>query len=211
MTDGGEDATPGAFVAFEGLDGAGTTTQVARAHAHVENETDRSPHSTAEPTDGPIGTRIRDCLEGRLEFGPDTLALLFAADRLDHLRSEVQPALADGDVVLMDRYALSSFAYQRVETDAEPSWLRTINERARAPDLTVFLDVPPSVCAERLAADRDDVERFEREETLAAVYEAYQTAIEVEREAGHDVRIVDGTQDEDAVAEAVVGHLDDVL
>lgn len=203
--------TSGTFVAFEGLDGAGTTTQVERARAFVAAETDREPFPTAEPTDGPIGTQIRECLAGDRSFAPDTLALLFAADRLDHLDREVDPALADGAVVLVDRYVLSSLAYQRVETDADPSWLRTINERARAPDLTIFLDVPPAVCAERLATDRDDVERFEREETLEAVDEAYRDALETERAAGTDVRIVDGTRDEDAVADAVVGHLRDVL
>lgn len=203
--------TEGAFVAFEGLDGAGTTTQVERARTYVASETDRSVHASAEPTDGPIGRQIRRCLEGDLDFAPDTLALLFAADRLDHLREDVEPALERGDVVLVDRYALSSYAYQRAEADADPSWLRTINDRARVPDVTIFLDVPPAVCAERLAADRDDVERFEREETLAEVYDAYQAAIEEERDAGHDVRVVDGTADEDSVADAVAEHLADVL
>lgn len=201
----------GTFVAFEGLDGAGTTTQARRAAEFVATETDREPHLTAEPSEGPVGVQIRQALAGDIDADPATLALLFAADRLDHLDREIDPRLADGAVVLCDRYALSSFAYQRAEADLDPGWLRTINERARPPDATIFLDVPPEVCAERLAADSRGGERFEAPGTLAAVDEAYRTAIEGERAAGNDVRIVDGTADVAAVARAVADHLRDLL
>jgi len=194
--------TEGLFVAFEGLDGAGTTTQARRAARFVEEETGRSPALSAEPTDGPIGSQIRRCLEGEIAFDPATLALLFAADRLDHLDREIGPRLAAGDVVLLDRYSLSSFAYQRAD-GVDGDWLRTINARARAPDLTIYLDVPPSVCVDRLTDDGRGSDRFEREETLEAVEKAYREAIEAERTAGNDVLVVDGTQSPDAVAAAV--------
>lgn len=189
----------GAFVAFEGLDGAGTTTQARLAAEFVAEETDREPALSAEPTDGPIGTQIRRCLEGEIDLDAATLALLFAADRLDHLDGEIEPRLAEGAIVLVDRYSLSSFAYQHAD-GVDADWLRTINGRARAPDVTIYLDVPSSVCVERLAADDRGADRFEREETLAAVEDAYRAAIAVERDAGNDVRIVDGTQSTDAVA-----------
>lgn len=196
----------GLFVAFEGLDGAGTTTQAERAAEFVAAETDREPSLSAEPTDGPVGRQIRRCLEGEIAFEAHTLALLFAADRLHHLASEIEPALADGAVVLVDRYSLSSFAYQRAD-GADAGWLRTINERARAPDLTIYLDVPPAVCVERLAEDGRGADRFEREETLERVEAAYREAIAAEREAGNEVRIVDGTGAKEAVANEVTAAI----
>jgi dTMP kinase len=200
----------GLFVAFEGLDGAGTTTQAERAAAFVAAETGREPSLSAEPTVGPVGSQIRRCLEGDVAFDAHTLALLFAADRLHHLETEIEPALAQGAVVLVDRYSLSSFAYQRADgVDAE--WLRTINERARAPDLTIYLDVPPAVCVERLAEDGRGADRFEREETLERVESAYREALAVEREAGNAVRILDGTGTEDEVAAAIRDAIADAL
>lgn len=201
----------GVFVAFEGLDGAGTTTQVRRAGGFVADRTDRPPHVTAEPSEGPVGAQIRRALEGGLDLDSATLALLFAADRLDHLEREIEPRLADDVVVLCDRYALSSFAYQRAEADLPSEWLRTINDRARAPDLTIFLDVPPSVCAKRLAADERGGERFEDPATLEAVDAAYREALAAEREAGRDVRVVDGTPDANVVAADVSDHLREYL
>jgi dTMP kinase len=200
----------GLFVAFEGLDGAGTTTQADRAAEFVAAETDREPSLSAEPTGGPVGCQIRRCLEGEVAFDAHTLALLFAADRLHHLATEIEPSLADGDVVLVDRYSLSSFAYQRAD-GVEADWLRTINDRARAPDLTIYLDVPPAVCVERLAEDERGADRFEREETLELVEAAYREAIAAEREAGNEVRIVDGTRSEDEVAAEVVEAIGDAV
>lgn len=194
--------TEGVFVAFEGLDGAGTTTQAERAAAYVESETDREASLSAEPTDGPVGSQIRRCLEGEIAFDAATLALLFAADRLDHLERSIVPDLASGAVVVVDRYSLSSFAYQRAD-GVDADWLRSINERARAPDVTIYLDVPPSTCVERLAGDDRGTDRFERETTLERVEAAYWEAIEAERDAGNDVRIVDGTQSPDEVASDV--------
>lgn len=202
--------TEGLFVAFEGLDGAGTTTQAERAAAYVDAEPDRTAGLSAEPTDGPVGAQIRRCLEGEIDLDSETLALLFAADRLDHLDREIEPRLAAGDVVLVDRYSLSSFAYQHAD-GVEADWLRAINDRARAPDVTLYLDVPPSVCVERLAADDRGTDRFERAETLERVEAAYQEAIAAERDAGNDVRVIDGTQSETAVADEIAATIDELL
>jgi dTMP kinase len=111
----------GLFVVLEGLDGAGTTTQCT---ALAERLRQAGPEvlTTREPSDGPIGTQIRQALAGRLSL-PDrlapltapTLALLFAADRVDHAAAEVEPALARGAVVLCDRDLLGSLAYQTAD------------------------------------------------------------------------------------------------
>src|SRR4051794_39709628 len=108
----------GRFIVIEGLDGAGTTTQTERLATRLREEGHRVL-TTREPSDGPVGMLLRQALTGRLTLpgahaplADETLALLFAADRTDHLASRVEPALGRGEVVLCDRYVLSSLAYQ---------------------------------------------------------------------------------------------------
>ena len=124
------DQPPGRFIAIEGIDGSGTTLQTrlladwlaARGHTVLE---------TREPSHGPIGVLVRERLSVRsAPLEPAALALLFAADRLDHLAREVVPAIARGAVVLSDRYLLSSLAYQSLDCDA--AWVRE-----RVEDLTL--------------------------------------------------------------------------
>ena len=116
---------------------------------------------TCEPSTGPIGSLIRQVLQRRL-FVPDatgprnfdwsTMALLFAADRMDHLDSTVVPALRAGSVVISDRYDLSSLAYQSVtaHNGSDPiPWIRQLNAQALRPDLTIVIDVPAEVAEER--------------------------------------------------------------
>src|SRR5690606_16369979 len=96
---------PGRFFVFEGLDGSGTTTQAERLARRLV-ASGRRAHLTAEPSTGPVGLQLREILAGRLQGGRGqpwdrrVLGLLFAADRLDHWRSEIEPLLAEGvDVV----------------------------------------------------------------------------------------------------------------
>jgi len=129
---------PGLFVVLEGIDGAGTTTQAERLCAALRAEDVRAT-VTREPSDGPIGTLIRQALTGRVSLpnggGPlnaHTLALLFAADRADHLEAQVLPCVDRGDVVLCDRYVLSSLAYQGASLPLD--WVEGINAFASPPD-----------------------------------------------------------------------------
>jgi dTMP kinase len=178
-------------VALEGLDGAGTTTQCALVAAALRQR-GLSVHETAEPTNGPIGQVVRRVLGGTLPFQPAVLALLFAADRLDHLQREVWPALATHAVVLSDRYLLSSLAYQSIDLD--PPWVATINQFAPPADLTIYLAVPPEECLARLGRRQRPTEHYEQRDRLRAVHRAYQRAIEASRLAGAQVVVVDGTQ-----------------
>ena len=149
----------GHFIAIEGIDGAGTTTQAARLAAALRKR-GLPVRTTHEPTDGPIGSLIRNVLNGRVvvggpagstSLGWSTLALLFAADRLDHLQAEVVPNLMDGVTVITDRYDASSIAYQGIVSGdaAVTEWIRAINGRARRPDLTLILDVSAETALER--------------------------------------------------------------
>src|SRR6202044_560237 len=130
----------GRFVVLEGIDGAGTTTQAARLTDRLRSL--RVPvRATREPSDGPVGTLVRQVLTGRL-VSPDgkapgwaTMALLFAADRMDHVEAEIEPFVADGGVIVSDRYDASSLAYQSVmsghDKNAAVEWIRTLNKHAR--------------------------------------------------------------------------------
>src|SRR5262249_6124956 len=105
-------APGGRFIVLEGIDGAGTTTQRERLAAWLRS-LGRSVHPTAEPPSGPSRSLIRTVLNPASgPFDKHAMALLFAADRRDHLHREVEPQLAAGAIVLSDRYLLSSLAYQ---------------------------------------------------------------------------------------------------
>lgn len=188
----------GRFLVLEGLDGAGTTTQAARLSRWLE-ERGRKVHVTAEPSRGPVGTQIRHVLSGRLlgaggrPFDPRALALLFAADRLDHWESEVRPRLEDGFDVVSDRYVLSSLAYQAVST-GDAAWVAEINARAPAPDLTLFLAVRPAVALRRRYAASGEREIFEVPEFQRRVHRAYGEALRRIRRAGERVVSIAGEQ-----------------
>lgn len=181
----------GKFVVLEGLDGAGTTTQ-AEALGAALRASGLTVHVTREPSDGPVGLLIRQALTHKLDRwgarGPlasETLALLFAADRTDHLHAEILPALSRGEVVLCDRYLLSSLAYQGAELPLP--WVEAINDYATPPDLTLFLEVDPALAATRRAARGGEPELFEAEERQRKIAKQYLSVIR--RRAGKE-RIV---------------------
>lgn len=160
------DQPRGRFIAIEGIDGSGTTLQT-RALADWLCRRGFRVLETREPSHGAIGRLIRERLAVRATaLDPVALALLFAADRIDHVTCEVAPALERGEVVLSDRYLLSSLAYQSLDCDA--AWVREINARAPEPDLTLVLEVPAEVAfarVQRRAAEGGAVE--ERFDALA--------------------------------------------
>ena len=181
---------PGRFIVLEGLDGAGTTTQ---AHLLGERLAARGPvWVTWQPSDRPAGLLIRRILKGEVVTDPRALALLFAADRLDHVYGPggIAEHLSRGENVVCDRYYLSSLAYQTL--DASFTWVHSINSQAMRPDLTVFLEVPVLVCLERIGARQGErKELFEREEALQRVRESYYRAMHQlsKREV---IQVVDG-------------------
>lgn len=176
----------GLFIAIEGIDGAGTTTQAKLLHEGLSAR-GLPVHVTREPSDGPIGVMIRQVLTGRIVVpglhgsrAPDwaTMALLFAADRLDHIEAEVAPNLIDGVTVITDRYDFSSVAYQSITGgggDETVKWVREINAQARRPDLTVILDIGPDEAARRRSVRGRAPELYEDAELQAGLAEFYRT------------------------------------
>ncbi len=126
------------MIVFEGLDGAGKSVN-ARLLENKLKLAGLETVYTHEPTPGPVGNLIRERL-GRTENQPHLEALLFAADRLEHVAQVIQPALNQGKVVLCDRYMYSSFAYQAA-SGVDLEWVKQINKFAPIPDLAVYLDL----------------------------------------------------------------------
>ena len=192
------------FIVIEGLDGAGTTTQCRRLVERLRRR-GRRALLTREPSDGPVGAMIRQMLSRRVvapdgsggvePVDDDVLALLFAADRLDHLSAEVDPAAEEGTIVVSDRYYHSSFAYQGEERggDFDFEWVRRLNERARRPDLTVFLEASTDTCLERMS-DRATRDIYENRARLEALEERYRAVIERLDADGEAIETVDAEQ-----------------
>lgn len=204
----------GLFIALEGIDGSGTTTQ-ARMLAEWFAAKMLPVYSTFEPTDGRIGKLIREYLSGKID-APNvdrhfhSLALLFAADRLDHLAREVEPRLKSGTHVISDRYLLSSIVYQSLHCD--PAWINAINAEAPPPGLTVLIDLPAEIAMERLAR-RNLFEASEIYETLDQQEKLRERYLEAARSLslGQEIVVVDGGQDPEIVLQKIAAQVESRL
>lgn len=210
----------GVFIAIEGIDGAGVTTQAELLQRKLEDdilpfikedaEYGNGPHThlTKEPTDGPAGGQIRVALSERLDLDTETLALFFATDRRDHVEQEIKPMLDNDYIVIVDRYHLSSYAYQLDGVDGDLDWLRQINSKSISPDLTILLDVDVDTSQTRREQSRLTKELTEDRETLESVRENYIEVAEELQTKGENIKIVDG--DGDAEREVFQSYRDHV-
>ena len=164
----------GKFIVLEGLDGCGKSTQ-ASLLAEALTRAGRKVVRTAEPTGEPTGKLLRRILAGEVPCDPATAAALFAADRVRHNRLPergIEALLAQGAIVLCDRYYYSSMAYQGAEADFD--WVRRLNTEnpyIRRPDLCLFLEAPVEICLGRIHANRgpDSREIFENHRALERI------------------------------------------
>ena len=193
------------FIVIEGLDAAGTTTQAALL-ADALRARDLRVRLTAEPTDGPMGRLARSHVTGETALDPHTAALVFSADRADHLDRVIRPALGRGEWVVCDRYLLSTLAYQGAD-GVDRDVILAASSAFDVPDLTVVLDVPVEVRADRIGG-RGRLDRYEHTSDAARYASAYETSIAVLRAEGHRIELVDGTPPPDRVLEAVLARLD---
>lgn len=146
----------GMFICIEGLDGSGKTTQALLLTASL-NKTYEAVY-TAEPSQGKTGTFIREsCLYEQERLPIAVEALLFAADRIEHVENEIKPALAQGKIVVCDRYVYSSLAYQG-SAGLSLDWIKQINSYALKPDFAFFIDMPPEHVLERLQRKKSVME-----------------------------------------------------
>ena len=170
----------GLFIVLEGIDGAGTTTQSQALAEFLIGQGERAV-VTSQPSRGPVGRLVRSILKGEVKtdlpggdqepIDPATVALLFAADRIQHLKSVIEPHLAAGTHVICDRYVVSSLVYQGVEVAKE--FVERINSLALIPSMILFVNVDPKVAMRRIMASRSGLERFEHLPFLEQVAENY--------------------------------------
>jgi len=159
----------GFFICVEGLDGCGKTTQ-AKILVRKLRKIGYNAVYTAEPSRGKIGRFIkRYCLHGGKRVSSIVEALLFAADRYEHVETEIIPALKDGKIVVSDRYMYSSLAYQGA-VGLSLDWIRKINEHAVTPNLAIFIDVEPDTVIKRLKPKKSVMENLETQRKVREVY-----------------------------------------
>jgi dTMP kinase len=190
------------FIVLEGLDGAGTSTQLRMIDRQLNKE--RIPHCcTFEPTRGHIGRLIWDVLKGKKSVHPYTLALLFAADRKEHLE---QPGVGiisragKGELVVTDRYLFSSLAYQSIENGFQK--VLFLNARFPLPSHLFFIDTSPEVCQERMLRRRRK-EIFDRLAFQRRVCETYQKAFDTFSNSKMVLHRIDGNQSPEVVFRSV--------
>ncbi len=191
----------GTFLALEGLDGSGTSTQSGALQAALRAR-GHTVLTTHQPSTRSLGTLARTLL-GRdtSASDPHLHALIFAADRLDHVAAEIEPALARGEVVVCDRYVMSSWVYQSLNCD--PAWVESINARAPWPDATFVLTVGAHEASRRVHARTPEHQReiFETEAIQRQVEAGYAAAVSRELPG---VQAIDGTQPIEQVTAALV-------
>lgn len=192
----------GFFICVEGLDGCGKTTQTKLLVKKLRKMGYEAVY-TAEPSRGKIGRFIRRyCLHGEKRVSSVVEALLFAADRYEHVENEIVPVLENGKIVVSDRYVYSSLAYQGA-AGLSLDWIRKINQHALAPNLAIYIDVTPEIVVKRLKPKKSVMENFE---TQCKVREVYMKFVE----NGELVK-VDGNKPKREVAKEILSVVLDCL
>lgn len=159
----------GLLIAFEGLDQSGKQTQTERLRNRLIEAGRRVQLLSFPAYETPIGAEIRRALQGSRDWGADVMQLLYIANRYE-ARPVIERELAQGTILVCDRYVASSIAYGETQ-GLDASWLRDVQRHLPKPDLTFLLDIAPEVSARRKASDRD---KYERDlALLARVRESY--------------------------------------
>ncbi|MBR5601210.1 MAG: dTMP kinase [Clostridia bacterium] len=201
------------FIVFEGIDGAGKTTQI-NLLADKLRAAGLDPYVTSEPTGMETGRAIRRVLSGSVPKTPTQVAAMFVQDRIDHNvdpEQGIETYLAKGKAVICDRYYYSSLAYQGSLTDFD--WVMAANcscPEIRRPDLCIFLDLSPEESMRRITRDREQIEIYEKAETLIKVRARYMDVFDRLRARGEQIEIIDASgnieQTADAINTAIFKH-----
>lgn len=199
------------FIVFEGIDGAGTSTQIEMLM--------NSPHArkffpTAEPTNGETGRFLRRMLGGEFRLDPRTAAYLFAADRCEHLwgtggddfNGGIERICAGGKIVVSDRYLFSSIAYQSVTCGGELA--KILQAPFPLPELLFFFKIAPEVSLSRIGG-RGKREIYEEVEFLRKTEERYERAISEFEGTGMKIVTIDAAKTKEEVAAEIIGAISD--
>ena len=200
------------FIAFEGLDGSGKSTQVKLLCENMKNA-GLKVHTTSEPTDGAIGSIIRNIMKDKSDVDHRIIAGLFVADRLDHLLNKTNGILKkmeEGYSVITDRYYFSSYAYQGAHMSLD--WVIEANSLSAdilKPDLNIYIDIPPDISIERLKKDRSSTELYETRENLNIVRKKYFEAFE-QLKFKENIFLTDGNRPQELIASEIWKEVSDI-
>lgn len=187
----------GKLIAFEGLDGAGLTTQ-SRLLADYLRRAGRKIILTKEPTlESEAGRKIKQILDEKIKAEPGEIQKLFVEDRRHHLKNLIMPALEAGKIVISDRYFFSTIAFGAINTDFD--WLVGLNKDFLLPAATFLLMVKPEICVERIIMRGEGVKFFEKLDKLKKAYENYKKIAETYK----NIHVIDGEKSIKEVFESV--------
>ncbi len=207
------DMSRGKFIVFEGIDGAGKSTQVELLRQRL-TKLGRRIALTAEPTALESGKAIRRALSGEIKKSECEMASMFVLDRIAHNNASdgIRATLEGGADVISDRYYYSNLAYQGQSTDYE--WVKSMNTRCPdiiRPDLCVYLDLLPEQSLERIRKRGEALEIYENTEKLTAVRNAFLSVIDDLREDGEKIIIVDAYRAPDEIADEIFSAVEKIL
>ena len=203
----------GKFIVFEGIDGAGKTTQVNILADRLRAE-GKKVVITAEPTGFEGGRRLREALSGKIKKSECEMAVMFVADRIEHnIHSEegINSLVERGAYVICDRYYYSTLAYQGQSTDYE--WVKKMNlscPEIRRPDLCIYLDLTPEQSLERISRGRESVEIYENLETLTKVRNTFLSVIDDLAAEGDRIERINAYGTVEEIAEKVFSAVSQV-
>lgn len=192
----------GKFIVFDGIDGAGKTTQLDMLARRMMDDGE-SVFITAEPTGRDTGRLLRKALSGKEKRSECEMAAMFVLDRIAH-NAEIAEKLNDGVCVLCDRYYHSTLAYQGKTTDY--AWVRSMNldcPEIRRPDACIYLDLTPEQSLKRITRGRRSVDIYENTEKLTEVRASFYSVIEDLRQTGEKIFIVDASRSREEIAEEI--------
>lgn len=201
------------FIVFEGVDASGKST-VSQMLFDKLNGEKTSIYKTAEPTNSPIGSIIRNILNKRIVADEKTIGALFVADRLDHLNNPINGILSyldKGIHVISDRYYYSSYAYHVPHLSMD--YVIAANKECAdilRPDIVFYLDISVEESLRRLNASRQFLDLFETKERITSVVNNYKEAIRREGEKDNVV-IIDGEQPVEEVFSKVLYHTEQIM
>lgn len=188
----------GRFIAFEGLDGSGQSTQALLLQGFLARQ-GKNVLLTKEPTsNSSVAKEIRSVLSKKEQRNPLELQKLFAEDRKEHLEKDIIPALEKGSWIITDRYAFSSLAFGMADGAAFQEVLR-LQDNFLIPDATFLLKVSPDICVERIIHRGEERTLFEEQERLQLVWNSYEKVIETFPE----ISVVNGEQSIEKVAQNI--------
>ena len=192
----------GKFIVFEGIDGAGKTTQIQLLAKRLR-ESGVDVDVSAEPTTNESGKALRRALSGQDKKSYCEMAAMFVLDRIGH-NYEIRDLVDAGQTVISDRYYYSSLAYQGKATDY--NWVRTMNidcPDIRRPDVCIYLDLTPEESLKRISNGRESVEIYENLEKLTEVRASFYYTIEDLRKDGEQIFIVDASRSIEEISDEI--------